>query len=340
MNKPKMKIEVVFLKNGKRPPTNQIKLLKKYEYLVNTYGVERGDILKSNDYNNEVLVLSYSIIPYNDQSKDHYSSTGVLLRKFNIISKRTFIDLEEPELVPIKSETKETTKVMKKSNMFTKMMDKYREQFIPTKAEGVRISMDGNICVQLAEGEYISINQNNELTSYPEEMCMKVPVLVISKPANQVVVGDIIHVKKSYMKVLRINKNGSLHCMSYSGFATTKTEVKDFLLNQTLVKVVFNFFNNSGANNPMAGMNPMMFMMMNKEDGEETGMEDMMQMMMISQIMGNQNGVATNNPMGQINPMMMMAMIQSEEGGKSSMLETMMMMQMMNGNPFGQPTQE
>ena len=126
-------------------------------------------------------------------------------------------------------------------------------------------------------------------------------------------IGDIVKLNNSFLKVLRKNDNGTLQCLSFSGYSSNRREIKDFMLGQALVRVVVNMF--SGMTT--GGFNPMMLALANNED------MDMKDLMMIQMMQGNG---------GSFNPMMLMMM---DKGGDNSMFETMMMMQMMGGqNPM------
>ena len=201
---------------------------------------------------------------------------------------------------------------MEKKSVFSSFIEKYKSQFIPEKEESLKLSMDGNICVPIGS-EYVGINADNELISYPTEMCMDVPVYIISKLFNQVQVGDIVKLNNSFLKVLRKNDNGTLQCLSFSGYSSNRREIKDFMLGQALVRVVVNMFSGMTTN----GFNPMMLALANNEN------MDMKDLMMMQMMQGNGAG---------FNPMMLMMM---DKGGDNSMFETMMMMQMMGGqNPM------
>lgn len=223
------------------------------------------------------------------------------------------------------STTKKSTKTnktiqstMEKKSIFASFIDKYKAQFVPEKDDTLKISMDGNVCVPI-DGEYVGIDKDDNLISYPKEACFDLPIYLLSKPFAQIQVGDIILVNKSYMKVLKKGTNGTLNCLTFSGYTRNKKEVKDFVLGQSFAKVVVNMFSNMQA----AGFNPMMLAMcdgsMNVKD------------LLIMQMMQGGGGAQ----IGQMNPMLMMALMDKE--GDSSILETMMMMQMMGGqfpNPF------
>lgn len=220
--------------------------------------------------------------------------------------------------------TKKSTKTnktiqstMEKKSIFASFIDKYKAQFVPEKDDTLKISMDGNICVPI-DGEYVGIDKDDNLISYPKEACFDLPIYLLSKPFAQIQVGDIILVNKSYMKVLKKGTNGTLNCLTFSGYTRNKKEVKDFVLGQSFAKVVVNMFSNMQA----AGFNPMMLAMC---DGS-MNVKDLLIMQMM------QGGGVQ---IGQMNPMLMMALMDKE--GDSSILETMMMMQMMSGqfpNPF------
>ena len=211
-----------------------------------------------------------------------------------------------------------------KKSMSSTIVEKFKSQFLPVKDDNLRMTMDGHICAKIGD-DYISINKDSELVSYPEEMCIDFPVYVISKQAKDVKVGDIIKTAKSYAVVTEKNENKkSFKCISFSGYITNKKEVKDFLLNTSLVKTVFNMFNSNDSS-----FNPMMLMLMG--DGN-MNMKDIMMMQMMTKN-GNMN----------MNPMMLMLMSDKEDN--SSMMEMMLMSQMMNGstnmfNMFGSNNEE
>lgn len=223
------------------------------------------------------------------------------------------------------STTKKSTKTnktiqstMEKKSIFAGFIEKYKAQFIPEKDESLKLSMDGKVCALVGD-EYVGIDENNELISYPAEMCLDFPIYLIAKPYSQVEVGDIIKINRSYVKVLKKNPNKSLSCLTFSGYTQNKKEVKDFILGQAFVKTVVNMFGNMKA----GGFNPMMLALANGE----MNAKDLLIMQMF------QGGVTTQA--NQMNPMLMMALI--DKGEDSSMLEAMMMMQMMGGqfpNPF------
>lgn len=193
---------------------------------------------------------------------------------------------------------------MEKKSIFAGFIEKYKAQFIPEKDESLKLSMDGKVCA-LIGNEYVGIDENNELISYPAEMCLDFPIYLIAKPYSQVEVGDIIKINRSYVKVLKKNPNRSLSCLTFSGYTQNKKEVKDFILGQAFVKTVVNMFGNM----KVGGFNPMMLALANGE----MNAKDLLLMQMF------QGGATTQA--NQMNPMLMMALI--DKGEDSSMLETL-----------------
>lgn len=201
-------------------------------------------------------------------------------------------------------------------NSVKNMMNRMKEMFMPTEVSNVRIATDGNLCVATTDG-YVSINANNELVSYPEEFTLAMPVYAMCKPATQLAVGDIIVTDKNYAKVTKIDGQ-KISAIGYTGAGKTIHTIKDFLFNQTMVRVVVSLAGNLGGQ-----MNPMMMFALSK-----SGNDSMLPLMMMSQNNGNVG----------MNPMMLALLADKEpvESGKNSTLETMMMMSMMQGNnnPF------
>lgn len=153
-------------------------------------------------------------------------------------------------------------------------------------------------------------------------MCIDAPVYSIAKPTKDIREGDIIKRKNSFAKVLNVNKDGSLRCLTYSGYVSNKKEIQDFVLNQSIERVPINMFNFD--NN--LGFNPMIFALMDDNEGLD------IKGLMMMQMMQNQNG-GNANMFGGMNPMMLMML--SKDGDSSSMSDMILMsMCMGNTNPF------
>ena len=204
-----------------------------------------------------------------------------------------------------------TTGVTK--NTIAGFSDRLKETFMPTEAKDVRISMDGNICVATTQG-YVAIDAQNHLTAYPEELTLKLPVFIMSKPKENLVVGDIIALDRNYAKITSI-KGEKINAISYTGAGKIIRTVKDFLFNQTMVRVVVSLTGNMGDQ-----MNPMMLMAL--ADKKDDSLSSMLPLMMMNQ----QGGAVAGNPM-------MFALLAGKDGLST---KDMLMMSMMGGNnPFG-----
>ena len=204
-----------------------------------------------------------------------------------------------------------TTGVTK--NTIAGFSDRLKETFMPTEAKDVRVSMDGNICVATSQG-YVAIDAQNHLTAYPEELTLKLPVFIMSKPKENIVVGDIIALDRSYAKITSI-KGEKINAISYTGAGKIIRTIKDFLFNQTMVRVVVSLTGNMGGQ-----MNPMMLMAL--ADKKDDSLSSMLPLMMMNQ----QGGAVAGNPM-------MFALLAGKDGLST---KDMLMMSMMGGNnPFG-----
>ncbi len=207
--------------------------------------------------------------------------------------------------------------------MFSGMLGKYKSQFIPERETNVRMSMTGLLVVPV-NGEYVGIDVNNKLMSFPEEMTISIPVYSINKLNSAVQVGDIVKNGNTYAKVVGKNSDGSLKVLTYTGYTRSKKEVVDFFVNQATTRVLINMFNFDNSEN---SFNPLFFAFAN---GDHIDVNSLMMLAMTPQ---GKN--LFSNAGGGFNPMMLM-MLDSNKGGSSSLFETMAMMSMMSGgNMFG-----
>lgn len=265
-------------------------------------------------YNSEYeLDLNDVCLAYKDKNRlyDNYCQIVKFITEEDIIDKdRTYKEFKPKDIYRngelIKSNLKYN---MKAGKTMSGMFDKIKAQYIPTKEDGLKLSFSGILCVPVGD-EYIGMDQDNNLTSFPAEMCMDIPVYSIVKPVKDIAVGDVIKRGNSYVKVIEKKENGSLRCLSYNGYYQNKKEVTDFFMNQATERVIWNIFNMNQDNS----LNPMMFALMNEDC-------DMKDIMMMSMMQGQQ-----------MNPMLMMCMMGDDS---SDMMKMMMMSQMMGGNnPF------
>ena len=208
-------------------------------------------------------------------------------------------------------------KTIKADNMNSKNSIKgfaarFKEMFMPTEAKDVRIATDGNICVATNQG-YVSIDAKNNLTSYPEELTLDLPVFIVSKPKAQLQVGDVIALERSYAKVVNINGE-KISAIGYTGSGKTIHTIKDFLFNQTMVRVVVSLAGNIGGQ-----INPMLLMALSGKEDKDS----ILPLLMMSQQGGNVG----------MNPMLLMMM--ADKGESSSMKDMLLMSALGGGNLFG-----
>lgn len=115
------------------------------------------------------------------------------------------------------------------------------------EVNNVRITIDGNTAVQTTQG-YTVITKDNQLISYPEEYTLEAPIYIISKPKDQLVVGNIIVVNNQYAKVIELTKD-EIITIGFNGKKNAIRATKDFLFNQEMIQVLVNPLNNVDKNN-------------------------------------------------------------------------------------------
>lgn len=235
------------------------------------------------------------------------------LKKVGITSVDTIIKFEtwcktaKPIINP-KNVKKEMTK-----NSIKGFADRLKSMFMPVEAKDVRIATDGNICVATAQG-YVSIDANNKLTSYPTELTLDLPVFIVSKPKEQLTVGDVIATERGYAKVVKIDGD-KITAIGYTGSNKTIHTIKDFLFNQTMIRVVVSLAGNVGGQ-----INPMLLLALSDKEDKNS---------LLPLLMMNQNGGAVG-----MNPMMLMML--SGKGNDFDVKDMLMMSAFSgNANPFG-----
>ena len=251
--------------------------------------------------------LSHEDQEYLEELKREYA-----LRNVNITSVAQVVKFETwcKSAKPIIN--KENSKTM--NNSIKGMSARIKEMFMPVEAKDIRISTNGELAVETEKG-YVAINAANELVSYPQELTLDLPVYIVSKPKEQLVVGDVIATERSYAKVTKI-EGDKIVATSYTGTGKVIHTIKDFLFNQTMVRVVVSMSGIAGGQ-----INPMMLLAMSEDKGSK---DSLLPFLMMSQQGGNLG----------MNPMMAYALL-GKEGGESSIKDIMMMSMMAGGNGFG-----
>ena len=282
-----------------------------------------GDMLSSNDFDETFEVLFVKEKDWTDDIDENLRYVTINKINGKKVSPSVFGEVNN-----FNNNTFNKSKSSKGMNtnsnaMFSGMLGKYKSQFIPERETNVRMSMTGLLVVPV-NGEYVGIDANNKLMSFPEEMTISIPVYSINKLNSAVQIGDIVKNGNTYAKVVGKNSDGSLKVLTYTGYTRSKKEVVDFFVNQATTRVLINMFNFDNSEN---SFNPLFFAFAN---GDHIDVNSLMMLAMTPQ---GKN--LFSNAGGGFNPMMLM-MLDSNKSGSSSLFETMAMMSMMGGgNMFG-----
>lgn len=272
-------------------------------------GLKKGDLVRFDGYDKNFQVIwTFAQSAHQDD--------------FEVISINTINNK------PIKS-----MEIGKKNSMFSGILSRYTSQFMPEKEHNIRMSLGGTLCVCVDKNsdDWVAIDSNGELTSYPGSMTIDMPFIYsIAKPNNSINVGDIIKNGGSYAYVTEVSADGTLKIQSFSGYTHNKKAIKDAIMGQATTKVIINPFNFDEG----CGFNPMMLALAN---GESFDVESLMALSMTPQ---GKN--LFSNTGGGFN-MAMLWMLNKKQGSGGGMLEMLIMSQMFGGpfaNIFGAPKKE
>lgn len=275
----------------------------RYVYICNDYNLKVGDIIKCPSHNKPAMVVDI----IKDSTVDTIKNKPI--RTINIES------INNNKVYPNKNKTS-----MKK-NGFSGILNTMMSQYVPARDYNVRMTYDLSVALPDRDGNYICMSKEGTLKRWPAEMTFEIPIFTISKLQSQVVAGDIVKNGNSYSFVKGRKANGSLSLISASGYSHNKQDITDAILGASTVTCVVNMFNNQ------TGFNPMMFMLLSKDDAKF----DTTSLMMF--MSAAQNGGANVN-MQSMMPLMMLQSI--GEGDDTEMSKMLPMMMMMNGgNMFG-----
>ena len=188
----------------------------------------------------------------------------------------------------------------KNTGLFEKMLNKYKGQYIPTKVDGLAMTMDGHIALASGNDDYTAI-VDDHLETYPAEAIVtEIPFYSVQRPLEQVKIGDYVFLNsttegRKLAKVVFVNhtKDGrakGLTVLRFSGSKDETTATTDKLTGLTTVEVVVNLFEGfSGIQDTqLPGMacgqqNPIMSMMLMKElmgGKDNSGIEKLLAMTM------------------------------------------------------------
>lgn len=280
----------------------------RYVYICNDYNLKVGDIIKCPSHNKPAMVVDI----IKDSTVDTIKNKPI--RTINIES------INNNKVYPNKNKTS-----MKK-NGFSGILNTMMSQYVPARDYNVRITYDLSVALPDRDGNYICMSKEGTLKRWPAEMTFEIPIFTISKLLSQVVPGDIVKNGNSYSFVKGRKANGSLQLISASGYSHNKQDITDAILGASTVTCVVNMFNNQ------TGFNPMMFMLLSKDDAKF----DTTSLMMF--MSAAQNGGANVNMQSMMPLMMLQSIGEGDDTEMSKMLPMMMMMNggnMFGGNMFG-----
>lgn len=275
----------------------------RYVYICNDYNLKVGDIIKCPTHNKPAMVVDIIKNSTIDTIKNKP------IRTINIES------INNNKVFPNKN------KISMKKNGFSGILNTMMSQYVPARDYNVRMTYDLSVALPDRDGNFICMSKDGSLKRWPAEMTFEIPIFTISKLQSQVVPGDIVKNGNSYSFVKGRKANGSLSLISASGYSHNKQDITDAILGASTVTCVVNMFNNQ------TGFNPLMFMLLSKDDAKF----DTTSLMMF--MTAAQNGSANVN-MQSMMPLMMLQSI--GEGDDTEMTKMLPMMMMMNGgNMFG-----
>lgn len=230
-------------------------------------------------------------------------------------------------------------KINVKKGMAAQMLETMKNNFMPKIDEVAKLTIDGTVVVRTntANGkEYLGF-KNGNLMRYPDAMVLEdVPVFTVCKTKEQLRKGDILKATSStYSIVDEIRADGTIRSVSFGGNIRKVMPIADFFTKQATVRVVVNPFAMAGG--AIDGNIMPMLLLMGKDHEDEDTKHSLVEMMMVSSMIGAQGG----NPFNGINPMMLLML--NRDG--SDMSDLLMMSMLGQGNMnffggFGVPTPE
>lgn len=280
----------------------------RYVYICNDYNLKVGDIIKCPSHNKPAMVVDI----IKDSTVDTIKNKPI--RTINIES------INNNKVYSNKN------KISMKKNGFSGILNTMMSQYVPARDYNVRMTYDLSVALPDRDGNFICMSKDGSLKRWPAEMTFEIPIFTISKLQSQVVPGDIVKNGNSYSFVKGRKANGSLSLISASGYSHNKQDITDAILGASTVTCVVNMFNNQ------TGFNPMMFMLLSKDDAKF----DTTSLMMF--MSAAQNGGANVNMQSMMPLMMLQSIGEGDDTEMSKMLPMMMMMNggnMFGGNMFG-----
>jgi hypothetical protein len=226
------------------------------------------------------------------------------------------------------NEEKEVVKMSKLNGMLTKIFGEIGE----IKDGSLALTFNCGVAVKRADGDFLRYNTTtNTLENQVDFIIPESEKFMMLMPSPTVKPGDIVKKNKKYYQVLALSDGGALEVINFEDGSQTTILKETNIFNMNYYTTVISFMTgiNGGDNNPNGGFNPMMMLLLDKDDNKEM---DMPMLMMMTGMFG---GGQAN---GQVNPMLMYMVLGNKKDGESnnSMKDIMMMSMFMGGNsPFG-----
>ncbi len=218
-----------------------------------------------------------------------------------------------------------------KKGMAAQMLETMKNNFMPKIDDVAKLTIDGTVVVRTntANGkEYLGF-KNGDLMRYPDAMVLEdVPVFTVCKTKEQLRKGDILKATSStYSIVDEIRADGTIRSVSFGGNVRKVLPIADFFTKQATVRVVVNPFAMAGG--AIDGNIMPMLLLMGKDQEGEGNKHSLVEMMMVSSMIGAQG----SNPFNGINPMMLMML--DRDGSDMSDVLMLSMLGQGNMNFFG-----
>ena len=280
---------------------------------INEKGLERLKGIK-----NEAKVGPFKIIEFINCRSDYKIKS-----LNNQLDSIWMLSADEIDHIDTKVATKSNKEVKKEKgeDNMNNLAKKIFGEIGQLKSGIAALTFNGQIAFKRENGDYVRYNTETKAIENQMDLVIKgTEKMMYVMPYNVVAVGDILKYRDKFVQVVAIKVNGSLTAIDFE----TGTEI--VILKETNIfgiqfymKVV-SLLNMQNPNMP-GGFNPMMLMLLNKEDKENKD-DDMMKAILMSQMFTGQG----------MNPLMMMAMINNNN--ESDMINTILLLQMCSGQGF------
>ena len=278
---------------------------------INEKGLERLKGIK-----NEAKVGPFKIIEFINCRSDYKIKS-----LNNQLDSIWMLSADEIDHIDTKVATKSNKEVEKEKgeDNMNNLAKKIFGEIGQLKSGVAALTFNGQIAFKRENGDYVRYNTETKAIENQMDLVIKgTEKMMFIMPYNVVAVGDILKYRDKFAQVVAIKENGSLIAIDFE----TGTEI--VILKETNIfgiqfymKVV-SLLSMQDPNMP-GGFNPMMLMLLNKEDKDD----DIMKAILMSQMFTGQG----------MNPLMMMAMI-NNNNNESDMINTILLLQMCSGQGF------